>query len=172
VAYARRHFGLEMLQAGVYNLPVPDNTYEVVTLLHVFEHFRDPLAALQELKRVLKPGGLVVIETVNYSLHYWLEKQLKFLQPLYLSESGKDLIPWFPFDHYYFWTPASLLRAFSQAGLTCGRSHFLSNYKSEMPGGQVSSLYRLYSAGVGLLFHLSSRRLNLWNVLLATAMKP
>jgi 2-polyprenyl-3-methyl-5-hydroxy-6-metoxy-1,4-benzoquinol methylase len=39
--------------------------FDVVTLCHVIEHMADPIAALRALRRVLKPGGLVIIVTPN-----------------------------------------------------------------------------------------------------------
>jgi SAM-dependent methyltransferase len=38
---------------------------DVVTLMNVLEHVDDPLALLGQLKRVLKPGGLLVIDVPN-----------------------------------------------------------------------------------------------------------
>ena len=52
------------------NIPVPDNTYDVVTLHHVFEHFENPLHTLKEIKRILKPGGTWTWGTVVFC---WME---------------------------------------------------------------------------------------------------
>lgn len=38
-----------------------DETYDFVMASHVLEHIANPLRALQEFKRVLKPGGVVLI---------------------------------------------------------------------------------------------------------------
>lgn len=39
--------------------------FELITLFHVIEHFYDPDTELRNIGKVLKPGGLVVIETPN-----------------------------------------------------------------------------------------------------------
>jgi predicted SAM-dependent methyltransferase len=42
-------------------LPFADGTYDLVYASHVLEHIRDDEAALREIRRVLRPGGLAVL---------------------------------------------------------------------------------------------------------------
>jgi ubiquinone/menaquinone biosynthesis C-methylase UbiE len=51
--------------ASVYTLPFEDNTFDAVFSHAVFEHLREPLTALQEIQRVLKPGGIVGVRSVD-----------------------------------------------------------------------------------------------------------
>src|SRR2546430_8944200 len=46
---------------SVYELPVPDGSFEVVFAHAIFEHLREPLSALTEFHRVLVSGGLVAL---------------------------------------------------------------------------------------------------------------
>jgi ubiquinone/menaquinone biosynthesis C-methylase UbiE len=43
------------------HLPWPDGIFDVVTCTASFHHFANPQAALAEMKRVLKPGGQLVL---------------------------------------------------------------------------------------------------------------
>jgi SAM-dependent methyltransferase len=43
------------------NLPFKDNTLDYVLTSHVIEHFFDPIKALKEWHRVIKPGGYIFI---------------------------------------------------------------------------------------------------------------
>ena len=61
--------GLSGLQSNVGALPVGDGTVAVVCLLDVIEHLDDPLAAVTEAVRVLRPGGRLVI---TVPAHEWL----------------------------------------------------------------------------------------------------
>jgi SAM-dependent methyltransferase len=44
----------------------PDNHFQLVVLWHVLEHLPDPLAALREICRILKPGGRLSLAVPNY----------------------------------------------------------------------------------------------------------
>ena len=50
------------IKADICNLPFPDNTYDVILCNHVLEHIPDDTKAMQELYRVLKPGGWGVFQ--------------------------------------------------------------------------------------------------------------
>lgn len=54
-----------------YNkLPFPDESFDIVLATGLMEHLKDPWQALQEMKRVLKPGGKVLIgASWVFSLH-------------------------------------------------------------------------------------------------------
>ncbi|MCW1970517.1 MAG: class I SAM-dependent methyltransferase [Anaerolineae bacterium] len=45
----------------------PAAHFDLITLYHVFEHVSDPFATLAEIKRILKPGGICLIEVPNLS---------------------------------------------------------------------------------------------------------
>jgi ubiquinone/menaquinone biosynthesis C-methylase UbiE len=47
--------------AGASNLPFANHSFDVVVSASAFHFFDDPVAALTEIKRVLKPGGKVFI---------------------------------------------------------------------------------------------------------------
>ncbi len=58
------------LIADAHRLPFADQVFDAVLALNAFEHYRDPHRAAQEILRVLRPGGRVLIRTA-------------FLQPLH-----------------------------------------------------------------------------------------
>lgn len=43
----------------------PDNHFDAVTMSHVIEHVHDPVELIEEIYRILKPGGRAVIVTPN-----------------------------------------------------------------------------------------------------------
>ncbi len=44
----------------------PDNHFQLVVLWHVLEHLSNPVATLQEIHRILKPGGWLSLAVPNY----------------------------------------------------------------------------------------------------------
>lgn len=43
------------------DLPFPDESYDLAFDPHVLEHIKDDAAALREISRILRPGGLAVL---------------------------------------------------------------------------------------------------------------
>ncbi len=65
VAVAREKLGLDVRVADLHAASFPDDSFDAVTLHHVLEHLEDPVGALRECARVLKPGGRLVVVTPN-----------------------------------------------------------------------------------------------------------
>lgn len=57
----QRALGTLLVWHGADLAGVPDGFYDVVMAFHVLEHFADPLRALEEWHRVLRPGGALVL---------------------------------------------------------------------------------------------------------------
>lgn len=50
------------VKADICDLPFADNTYDVVFCNHVLEHIEDDAKAMNELYRILKPGGYGIFQ--------------------------------------------------------------------------------------------------------------
>jgi 2-polyprenyl-3-methyl-5-hydroxy-6-metoxy-1,4-benzoquinol methylase len=72
IEYARAHFSGPKLSYAVMNaqqLAVAAATFEVVISFEVFEHMEDSDAFLAECRRVLRPGGRLILSTPNQETH-------------------------------------------------------------------------------------------------------
>jgi 2-polyprenyl-3-methyl-5-hydroxy-6-metoxy-1,4-benzoquinol methylase len=90
-----------------------DSEFDVVTLWSALEHTNQPKSTLAEARRVLKPGGSLIVQVPNAASY-----QLRLF-------SGR----WFALDvprHRYHFTPATLERLLSELGLSIYRSTFFS----------------------------------------------
>jgi len=50
------------VKADICNLPFKENEYDFILCNHVLEHIPDDTKAMQELYRVLKPGGIAILQ--------------------------------------------------------------------------------------------------------------
>lgn len=70
-AAAEKYVGMDYLSdrskpdiiGSAQAIPVPDNSFDTVTSTEVLEHVPDPLKAMREMCRVLKPGGYLILTT-------------------------------------------------------------------------------------------------------------
>lgn len=53
--------GVEVLQGDIFDAPVEEGAADVVTFLEVLEHLDDDIAALNRLRHLSKPDGLLVL---------------------------------------------------------------------------------------------------------------
>lgn len=80
---ARDSYKLDIRSGTLEQNRFEDNTFDIVTLWDVIEHLVDPATVLVEIKRILKPNGIFV---VNYPDHGSLAcKMLGKKWPFYLS---------------------------------------------------------------------------------------
>lgn len=63
--FSLRDVPIAQLDLNTHPLPYPDASFDLVTCSEVLEHVENFRAVLREIKRVLKPGGLMVVTTPN-----------------------------------------------------------------------------------------------------------
>lgn len=85
LAQARRKNGLYLSQAHAERLPFPDRCFERILVVDALHHFIDQRSALQELVRVLMPGGRIVIEEPD--IRYLRVKLMALFEKLILMRS-------------------------------------------------------------------------------------
>lgn len=57
------------LDLNSFPYPFPDNHFEEVYADNVFEHLADPIAVIEELHRIIKFGGIIVIKVPHFTSH-------------------------------------------------------------------------------------------------------
>ncbi len=156
-AIARRERGCSLIQAESAAIPLRGGCVDAVTLVNVLDQVPDPLGALCEARRVLAPGGHLVIRVPNAAFHRPWVRFLTALGPL---------VRWYGWDgqptlHLYAFTPGGLRRAVERARfrvLKIRNSALAAQEPSASPAGPGVALARRFggliaalAAGVGVL---------------------
>lgn len=103
LAVAQNVENVEFEQADVMALPYADGSYDVVHAHQVLQHLVDPVAALQEMRRVVRPGGVVAVRDADYGAMRWFPDSpgLDAWRELYLTmtshhhpDAGRRLLSW------------------------------------------------------------------------------
>jgi SAM-dependent methyltransferase len=91
---ARLPAGVDFTVGSVEELDTlyAENEFDVIITQHVIEHLLFPMSLMRGCKKVLKPGGLLYVETPNWS---------------------RTLLPFYP--RLWFWTDYTHVRPFSKA---------------------------------------------------------
>ena len=90
---------------SAYELPFEDGSFDVVHAHQVLQHLADPVAALTEFRRVLRPGGLVAVRDSDYAtmVHAPTEPAIERWLELYHrvhaanggeADAGRFLLSW------------------------------------------------------------------------------
>jgi SAM-dependent methyltransferase len=89
----------------VYALDFADDTFDVVHAHQVLQHLTDPVAALTEMRRVCRPGGLIAARDGDYGGMFWFPEDpgLTEWQALYRNvaraiggepDAGRRMLSW------------------------------------------------------------------------------
>jgi ubiquinone/menaquinone biosynthesis C-methylase UbiE len=88
-----------------YALGFDDGSFDVVHAHQVLQHLTDPVAALGEARRVLRPGGIVAVRDSDYGAKVWAPADLRLTRWLELyhqvtkanradADAGRSLPTW------------------------------------------------------------------------------
>jgi SAM-dependent methyltransferase len=86
---------LEFRTCGTRTLPADDDAFDFVFTWSAFEHVEDPIAVFREIHRVLRPGGILMLQ----------------IWPLYHSEHGAHLWQCIPDRFAHLLRPAEDIKA-------------------------------------------------------------
>ncbi len=109
--YVKDHYGIATFRGDLEEARFSSESFDVVTLWHALEHLPDPRSTLEEIHRILKKDGVLVVAVPNlnnyitrivYFLAKW--KKLKLF-----SINAKEL-------HLWHFSPRTLSRLLQETG--------------------------------------------------------
>lgn len=132
--HARRQLGLPNIELGkIEEIGYPDNFFDVVAGFNFLEHVPDPRATLREIRRILRPNGIVALMCPNIAGIYHL------LVLEILAENDPLKISWIPPDHVSYFNKANLRILMEDVGFKVAgdESH------------RMNSLWRQHEVNIG-----------------------
>ena len=102
-SYSRESDNKKTVRAAIEEAPFPDAFFDAITCFHVLEHIHQPVTSVKKVLRLLKPGGIFIVEVPNIaSLGYKIFKKR-----------------WYPLDipvHLNHFNPAVMQTLFEKVG--------------------------------------------------------
>ena len=103
-SHAREHFGFDTVHIGTLEAsPYPDSSFDLITMWDVVEHVPEPVALLRRARELVRPDGLLVIETQDIDS--------RFAQTL-----GPRWHHYKHAEHIYHFNPSTVRTLLAQAG--------------------------------------------------------
>jgi ubiquinone/menaquinone biosynthesis C-methylase UbiE len=146
----------KLIQGDAHELPFEDNHIDVIAMQDVVEHLADPHRVFRECARVLKPGGHLLVATVNQwfppivaarMMPHWLRQKVNRIATGTVEE---DTFPAF----YRANSAKSLVSAANQAGFETTRFEYVSSHPQYL-------MFSVPAYRVGIMFERMVRR-NEW----------
>jgi 2-polyprenyl-3-methyl-5-hydroxy-6-metoxy-1,4-benzoquinol methylase len=95
--YAAEHTGCPVHASTLQQAAFPSESFDVVTLMDVIEHVPGPKELVEEIYRILRPGGILFIVTPNFGSFFmrlygptaygvWPEHHVVYFQPSTMTQ--------------------------------------------------------------------------------------
>lgn len=101
--FGRTEYGIDIRPGILEDFTFPEHSFDIITLWDVLEHVYTPVEVLRECHRILKPGGLLVVNYPDYASA--ARKVLGWKWPFFLS------------CHLFYFTPSSITRLLKRCDL-------------------------------------------------------
>ncbi|HBA82737.1 MAG TPA: hypothetical protein DCZ95_01465 [Verrucomicrobia bacterium] len=132
--WASRRYGITVVPGILSDMRLPADSFDVVTLWDVLEHTPDPQAVLADCHRILKPGGLLVVNypDIHSSVARLMGRNWVFLLSV----------------HLYYFTRATMQALLNKSGFCVDN---IENYWQSLELGYILFRMQHYVGGLARL---------------------
>lgn len=148
LAFARQVLagkGAPIVRGDALHLPYADGSFDKVLCSEVLEHLPDDRQGLAELRRVLRPGGLLCVTVPHRDYSFWYDPINRIAEGLFGRPIRKGPFAGIWANHYRLYRPAELTARLEEAGFEVVEVRNLTHYC--FPGTQTI----VYTFGKGAI---------------------
>lgn len=102
VEYASKKFGLNIFGGTIFEANFPGSAFDIITMTDVLDHVPKPLMVLQEVHRILKPGGVALIQAPDFESHRFRT----------MGTGAPEILP----GHLVYFTRSTMAAALEKSG--------------------------------------------------------
>jgi ubiquinone/menaquinone biosynthesis C-methylase UbiE len=114
--------------ANIYALPYKDNSFDAAILSEILEHVDDDVAALKEVYRVLKPGGVVAVTVPNADYPFLWDPINRTLERLFKTHIQRGMFAGIWANHVRLYRRDDLREAVLNAGFVVEEERSFTHY--------------------------------------------
>lgn len=92
IAFCRERGVHKVQKIDSFPLPFEDNSFDLVTILDVLEHIEDDRGTLEDLYRVLRPGGMLMVAVPAYRFLWGPQDEISHHKRRYIAPEMRNLL--------------------------------------------------------------------------------
>ncbi len=119
---------IKLVNGNVSNLPFTENIFDGIVLSEVLEHLSNDIIALTEARRVLQPGGKLVVSVPHLNYPFLWDPVNWCLQRLFKSHIKRGFWAGIWNQHLRLYTKAELIKVLKDAGFKNVKVEALTHY--------------------------------------------
>ncbi|MBL7891476.1 MAG: methyltransferase domain-containing protein [Bacteroidia bacterium] len=101
--------------SDIINIPVENNSFDIIMCTEVFEHLPAPILAIKEFTRILKPGGTLIITApfcslTHFAPYFFYTGFSKYFYEKHLVDHGFQIKEMTPNGNYFEYVAQELRR--------------------------------------------------------------
>ncbi len=108
--------GASVARSYIDPLPFPNAAFDKIIFSEVLEHLPDDWGGLNEIKRVLKPGGLLFLTVPNHNYPFWWDPINKTLETVFHTHIQRGAFSGIWANHERLYYPAEIKALVARAG--------------------------------------------------------
>jgi len=107
---------IKLVEGDIFKMPFADNNFDKIICSEVLEHLKDDLAGLKELKRVLKPRGILMVSAPNHNYPFFWDPVNWILERIFKTHIKSGFWAGIWNQHLRLYKPLEIKNVVEKAG--------------------------------------------------------